>query len=449
MKERIGVIDPGGRGHAVAAAYADDPRIEVVHVFPGNEFMEVGRKGRIITHPDIGVKDASGIAFFCFANSITLADVAQDDAVEAGVADALRSVNVLTVGPSREASEIEWSKRRGRELASKIGLNQPHYVVCHSQEEGYAAINEWPFEKGFVKADGLAAGKGARPAKTKEEMRIEVLNMKSFGKSGQTFLLEEWLEGDDGTPGEEVSVFAISGKIVGFAQDHKRVFDNDEGENTGGMGCVNNPRVVDPEIEEQLQEMVSKTFQALDEEGTPYNGVLYMGAMLVKRQGKLVPYLVEYNARWGDPEAEVLLPLESNLFDLSLAVAVGEDLTNFDIQPAKQSRVAVAIASHGYPGTYKDVIGKEIFGIDEVRELKDVRLYGAGVKVQEVGSERYRYFASGGRLLYVVGEGENILEARQNAYGAASMIYVEGNNGHYRKDIGVRDVGRYYQQSTR
>ena len=195
----------------------------------------------------------------------------------------------------------------------------------------------------------------------------------------------------------------------------------------------------------RIKNMFDRSFQALIDDGHPYNGVMYKGLMLVTRKGRLTVIQLEDNARWGDPEAEVLLPLKSNLLDLSIAAAQGNDLGDFQLELAAKSRVAVTIASRGYPGDYKWVNDKEIFGVDEVRNLPKVRLYGAGIRADEVAKGRYRYFANGGRLLYVVGEGQDVLEARKNAYGAASLIYVEGNNGHYRRDIGIRDVARIYE----
>jgi phosphoribosylamine---glycine ligase len=448
MGERIVVIDPGGRGHAIAEAYISDPRVEQVHVVPGNDLMKVGHYGKIITHPELTTKDADQIAQLSVEYRATLVDVAQDDAVASGVADATRAAGILTLGPSRLAGRIESSKIYDRTISRVVGIKQPYYVACYSEEEGLKMINQFPFQETFIKADGLAAGKGVLPARNKQEMRERVIQMRSFGEAGRHFLIEEWLKNDDGTPGEEISAFAINGRIVGFAQDHKRVFDYDEGPNTGGMGCINSPMVVTPDIIQQVQDTFDRSFQALDDDGYPYNGVMYKGFMLVIRQGVLTAVQVETNARWGDPEAEVLLPLKTNLLDISMVAAQGSDLKDIQIEPVRTSRVAIAIASRGYPGSYKDVTGKEIFGIDEVRKLSNVRFYGAGVRVEEVGKEKYRYFANGGRLLYVVGEGDDILEARQNAYGAASLIYVDGNNGHYRKDIGIRDVARYYQQTA-
>lgn len=445
MAERVAVIDGGGRGHAIALAYLEDPRVEVVHAIPGNDFMGA-LNSKIITHPELTTKDSHQIGELCLKESITLADVAQDDAVAAGVASGLRRRRIPTIGPSEAAGKVEWSKIYTRELADRLGINQPQWVAFDNLEGGFDYINECEGVEVFVKADGLALGKGALPARNSEEAKTAISRMAEFGSAGRQYIIEEWLTGDDGSPGEEFSAFAIcDGKnfqMLGYAQDHKRVFDGDEGENTGGMGCYNNPSIITPEVDEEVQKMFGSVFRELTLMHTPYVGVLYAGMMNVAREGRQVPHLIEFNSRWGDPEAEVLLPLRSSLLDLSIAAANGE-LNDFQIDTGTTTRVAIAVASKGYPGNYDSVKGKRILGIEEAWGLDGVRIYGAGIKVEEVGRGS-EFRANGGRLLYVVGEGENIVEARQRAYAGVSSIYIEGNNGHYRKDIGMRELARSY-----
>ncbi|MBU1126815.1 phosphoribosylamine--glycine ligase, partial [Patescibacteria group bacterium] len=226
--------------------------------------------------------------------------------------------------------------------------------------------------------------------------------------------------------------------IIGSAQDHKRLNNFDEGENTGGMGCSAPPLVLSREMMASTKEkIIGKTIKGLQEEERHYKGILYFGGMMIKEKGQLVSYVIEFNARWGDPEAQVLLPgLTNDLFEVSMAV-VGGDIRNLRLRTDKNARVGVAGVSRGYPGDYEKVKGKQLFGLDEARKINGVKIYGAGIKRIDG-----KYYASGGRLFYIVGRGENVLEARKKAYGAMSLISVEGNNLQFRTDIGYRDVER-------
>jgi len=249
-------------------------------------------------------------------------------------------------------------------------------------------------------------------------------------------MIEKWLKGED-EAGEEFSAFIFSDgknyKIIGSAQDHKRVNDFDEGENTGGMGCSAPPLILTRELMKDVQENIfNKTIAGLNAEGRSYKGVLYLGGMVIKRAGKLRPYVIEFNARWGDPEAQVILPgLVNDLFAVSMAIARG-DIGKLKIQTDGKARIAVAGVSKGYPGNYIEVKGKRIYGLDKARKIDGVKLYGGSVK--RMGKKDY---ADGGRLFYFVGP-------RDKVYQAMSMVFVEGNNLHYRTDIGWRDRQRFY-----
>ncbi|MCL5090424.1 MAG: phosphoribosylamine--glycine ligase, partial [Patescibacteria group bacterium] len=287
----------------------------------------------------------------------------------------------------------------------------------------------------------LAEGKGALPAENNNEARERILEMAKFKEAGEVFLVEEWLTGDE-EKGEEFSSFAFcDGKnfqMIGNAQDHKRANNFDEGENTGGMGCSSPPLVLTKEIEKEIKEKIfSKVLKGLASEGRAYQGVLYLGGMIIKKKGKLCPYIIEFNARWGDPEAQVLLPgLKNDLYEVGVALSQGK-IHQLKINHDHKARVVVAAASKGYPGDYSQVKGKEVFGLEEVSKIAGVRLYGAGVK-----KEGCHFYANGGRLFYLVGEGKNVIEARSKVYEAMAKVYIEGNNLHYRTDIGWRDVGR-------
>ena len=253
--------------------------------------------------------------------------------------------------------------------------------------------------------------------------------MKDFGKSGETYLIEECIDG------EEFSAFAaLSDKkfqIIGFAQDHKRVFDKDRGSNTGGMGCSSPPMVVNSKVETQVKSIIKKTAYALSKLKRPYMGILYLGGM-VDKNGKV--WVIEFNARWGDPEAQVILPsVKNDYFELVSSIIKG---SMPKINKDNKYRVVVTAASKGYPGDYSNVVGKEIIGFDKL--FKKVTVFGAGVKY-----ENNKWAAAGGRLFYVLGEGQNITQAREMAYNALSLVDVAGNNLHYRRDIGYRDLERF------
>ena len=310
-----------------------------------------------------------------------------------------------------------------------------------SEEEGIRHISDHPEAPVFIKASGLAEGKGAIPAATRIEAVRAIKEMSRFGRSGNTFLIEQWLRNEDGTNAEEFSTFAISDgfrlKILGSAQDHKRVDDSETGPNTGGMGCSTPPIVLTNQLVSEIEAMFGTVISGLNAQGRRYNGILYLGGMLLGNGGGLKPYVVEWNARWGDPEAQAIVPgIKTDLFEMGLSVASG-DMRGLDISVDDKSRVVVAGVSSGYPGDYSAVNGKQIFGLEDAMAVSGVEVYGAGVSVRNG-----KYYANGGRLFYIVGEGSDVMEARVMAYSAMSLVSTEGDNLHYRKNIGWRDVAR-------
>ena len=263
--------------------------------------------------------------------------------------------------------------------------------------------------------------------------------MKNFGSAGKIFVVEKCLVG------EEFSSFAIvNGKkfqIIGHAQDHKTVFDDNLGPNTGGMGCSSPPMAITKKVEIQITSIFRKTIKGLIKIGRPYIGVLYLGGLIDKRKKV---WVIEFNARWGDPEAQVILPSIKNDYYNLIVAFQGQALKakTPKLRKDKNYRVVVAATSKGYPIDYSKVVGKEIKGISSLlghpeRSEGSIKIFGAGVK-----KENDKYVASGGRLFYVLGEGKNVAFARNKAYNALSLTYIEGNNLHYRTDIGYRDVER-------
>lgn len=426
------VVDAGGRGAALVHAYSKSPYVTKLIAVPGNDLMQINTKRPVKIYPDLTTTSVKEIIAICKKEKVNLVDVAQDNAVEAGLADELYKNNILCIGPTRAAGQIEWDKAWARDFMKKYAIPHPTYKTFHSEQEGIAYIKKQPEGKWFVKANGLAEGKGVIPGENKEKTIEAIKAMKRFGKAGETYLIEEWLEG------EEFSYFVLcDGKtyqFVGAAQDHKRLLNFDEGPNTGGMGCSSPPLVLTKELIKKVgTEIIEKTVQGLKKEGRPYNGILYLGGILVKNK----PYVIEFNARWGSPEAEVIVPsIQSDLFKVSYAVA-HQNLKRINVKRDKKTRVAVAVSPRINPSNQGGKNGREIFGIEEVQKMKDVILYGTRVK-----KVNKKYYVWGGRLLFIVGEGKNIIEAREKAYAAITRLHIEGNNAHYRTDIGWRDVER-------
>ncbi|HEX6977446.1 MAG TPA: phosphoribosylamine--glycine ligase [Patescibacteria group bacterium] len=433
------VVDGGGRGSVLVDAYAKSSHVKKIFAVPGNDLMYLNAHGKPVeTYPCLKTTNISDILKICEDKKIDLVDVCQDNAVEAGLVNRLQEMGILTVGPTREAGQIEWDKVWARELGKKIGLPQPEFAVFSLQEEAINFIEKSEDKPRFIKARGLAEGKGALPARNNKEALERIKEISRFGKASDTFIVEDWIFGDGS--GEEFSAFAISDgenvAYVGDAQDNKKALNFDEGEYTGGMGDVSSPLVLTPKLIEESKEIFRRAIDKLKEIGRVYKGILYLGGMVVNKVGKVTITIVEWNARWGDPEAQVIIPgILNDLFELSIQVAEGS--LKDEIRTNGKVRVAITGASRGYPGDYTWVKGKEIYGINDAQKLEGVTIYSAGIK--EVDKKHY---ANGGRLFYVVGEGKDVIEARARAYEGISRIHVEGNNVHFRTDIGWRDVER-------
>lgn len=447
MKERsvgntVVVVDAGGRGATLVDKYAQSEHVDRIIAVPGNDLMKINTDKPVQIYPQLKTTSIPEILEICEREGVNLVDVAQDNAVEVGLVDRLIERGVPTVGPTRDAGQIEWDKAWSREFSERHGIPQPFFRICLNQQEGFSFIQSQPDQPWFIKASGLAEGKGALPARNNEEALERIKEMERFKEVGKVFLVEKWLRGDDGSAGEEFSTYVFSDgrnyKVIGNAQDHKRVNNFDEGENTGGMGCSTPPLVLTPELMRDIEiGVIDRAIGGLHDEGRPYRGVLYLGGMAIRKNGSLSPSVIEFNARWGDPEVQVVLPgLINDLFEVSMAIAQG-DISGLQLQTDNKARVVVTGASKGYPGDYKEVRGKQIYGLDDARKIDGVKLYGAGIK-----EEDGRYYANGGRLFYMVGEGETVIDARRKAYEAMSVVSIDGNNLHFRTDIGWRDAQR-------
>ncbi len=435
------VVDAGGRGSALVDKYSQSPHVGRIIAIPGNDFMHVSSKKPVETHTNLKTTSLKEIIEISKKEGVSLVDVAQDNAVQAGLVDALLDEGIPVMGPTKAAGEIEWNKAFSREFMSRHNIPQPKFATFDSIQEGVLYLQRESDRPWFVKASGLAEGKGALPAENNSEAIKSIHELQKFGNASHTYLLEEWVRGEGGQQAEEFSSFAVSDgehfKIIGHAQDHKRVFDGDRGENTGGMGCVSHPLVIDEDISTQVEDIFAKTIKGLRDEGRSYKGILYFGGILVPEEGGQKVYAIEFNARWGDPEAQVLVPgIQSDLFELSNAVINGS-LDTFLLQSDNKTRVTVAVTAKGYPLDYSQVKGKEILRLEEAGKFPDIKIYGGGIKKVDD-----TYVVSGGRVFYVVGEGKDVLQAREKAYAAIERLHIERDNMHYRKDIGWRDAKR-------
>ena len=460
MKERstgntVLIVGSGGAEAALVDKYAQSEYVGKIIVIPGNDLMKQFTEKPVQLYPQLKATDRKEIGEICEQEQVDLVDLRQERAVENGTADLLIEKGISVVGPTKKAGRIEWDKAFVRQLGFDIGLPQPDFVIRTRGEldSALTLIDLEPNKQRFIKAAFLADGKGAKPAKDREEAKKAVLEITGT-EAGKTFLIEDWIKGDDGKQGEEFSLFIASDgehyRVLGNAQDYKRENNFDEGENTGSMGCNSPTSLMTPQLlKDSKKEIIEKVLFKLRERGTPYKGILYLGGMAIKKANRtyakypdefdLKPYVVEFNARWGDPEAQAILPgLKVDLFELGKAVSDG-DISKIKIGHDNKIRVVVAGVAKGYPREkeYSMVKGKQIFGLDEIRKIDGIKLYGAAIK--EIDG---KYHAWGGRLFYIVAEDKDIVEARRKVAEAISLAFVEGNNLKTRSDIGWRDVKR-------
>lgn len=428
------VIDGGGRGSALVKKYLESPLVSQVLAAPGNDLMQVGNSKPVKIFPSVKTTDIKNIKKIIKGNHVDFIDVAQDDAVAAGVTDAILKLGIKVFGPTKAAGQIEWDKAWARKFMKANKIPIPAYQICKSEKEGIKFIDSQKESEWYVKASGLALGKGVIFAKKNSDAKKAIKEMKTFGKSGETFLIEECLKG------EEFTSFAIVDDrnfiVVGHAQDHKTIYDRNIGPNTGGIGCNSPPMVIDKNIERQIQSIFKKTVEGLTKLKRPYLGILYLGGMIDKNNKVAV---IEFNARWGDPEVEVLLPsIKNDLFELENMVISG-DIKKLKFKKDKLYRIVVTACAKGYPTDISKVMGKQIIGLESLlnRPDKSFQVFGAGTKLVN-----NKFTVAGGRLFHVMAQGKNVHEARKIAYNALSKIQIEGNNLHFRKDIGYRDVNR-------
>jgi phosphoribosylamine--glycine ligase len=416
------LLGSGGREHALAWKLAQSPSCERLYAAPGNP--GIAQHADLV---DIDVADHPALVSFCRERAIGLVVVGPEGPLVDGVADSLRAAGIAVFGPGKAAAQLEGSKAFTKELCDAASIPTARYRRCASREAALEALSGFSLPV-VVKADGLAAGKGVIIAETAEEARgaVETIFDGSFGAAGHEVVIEEFLTG------EEVSFFALTDgtNVVPFgsAQDHKRVGDGDTGPNTGGMGAYSPATIFTPELEaEVMARIVQPTVDTLAARGAPYVGVLYAGLMLTPTG----PQLIEYNARFGDPECQVLMMrLEDDLVDLLLATAHGRLAGRTPPRLADAPAVTIVMAAKGYPGTPDKGAVITLPGTAE-----NVVVFHAGT-----ARDADALVASGGRVLSVTATAPRLAQAIADAYLTVDKIAFPG--GFCRRDIGWRELAR-------
>jgi len=421
---KILVVGQGGREHALLWKISQSKKVKKLYCAPGN-----GGTSEIAENIPVKADDLKGLVDFCKKKKIDLTIVGPEVPLAIGIVDLFEKENLKIFGSSKLASQLEASKIFMKELCDSCNIPTAWFGAFTDAKEAKEFVNK----KGapiVVKADGLAAGKGVIVAKTKEEAFIaidKILKDKAFGSSGDKITVEECLVG------EEASIIVISDgeNIVPLAssQDHKRIFDGDKGDNTGGMGAYSPAPVVTKEVfDTTISKIVRPAIEGMKKKGIPFKGVLYAGIMVTENG----PKLLEFNVRFGDPETQAILPrLKSDFLDL-IEKTIEGSLKDYKLDWDEKSCVCVVLASGGYPGKYEKE--KEISGINSASKLEDTFIFHAGTKMNN------KLVTSGGRVLNVVSLGDNIKNAIDKVYKACKEINFK--NIQYRKDIGYKAIAR-------
>lgn len=418
---KVLIVGQGGREHVLAWKLRRSPRVAEVFVAPGNAGTSLEA-----TNVDLAATDLQGIVKFAVKEQIGLTVIGPEAPLVAGLADALRKQGLLVFGPGKAAAELEGSKVFAKQFMRQHGIPTAEFRTFDAARDAFAYVEERPETPLVVKADGLAAGKGVFVCSTKAEALEalrEVAVKRVFGDAGKRVVVEERLDG------QEASILAVvDGKSIlplDTAQDHKAAYDDDRGPNTGGMGAYSPAPLVTPALMDAIVDKVLvPTVHGLAKIGRPFNGILYAGLMLTS-QG---PRVLEFNTRFGDPEAQpVLMRLRTDLFELLLAAAEGKlsriPALEWDPRPA----VCVVMAAEGYPGDYER--GATIRGLPEADALADVKVFHAGTKRRSDGT----VVTDGGRVLGVTATGDDLAAAKLRAYQAVKLIRWDG--AWCRKDI--------------
>ena len=418
---KVLVVGGGGREHTIVWKIAQSPKVDKIYCAPGN-----GGIAALAECVPVKATDIEGVVKFAKEKAVDLVMVAPDDPLVMGMVNALEKEGIRAFGPRANAAIIEGSKVFSKQLMKKYNIPTAGYEVFDNPADALEYIRKGTFPA-VIKAEGLALGKGVIIAKDLAEAEAgihDIMEDKVFGESGNRVVIEEFLTGP------EVSVLAFcDGKTVVpmvSAQDHKRAYDNDEGLNTGGMGTFSPSRLYDAaKAEECMKNIFLPTVNAMAAEGRPFKGVLYFGLMMTANGVKVI----EYNARFGDPETQVVLPrLKTDLVEIMEAV-IDERLDKIEIEWEDNAAVCVVLASGGYPVKYKS--GYEITGLDEIAKYDDLTVFHAGTKL-----DGDKLVTAGGRVLGITAVAENLDAAIKRAYEGVAMVTF--TDCHYRKDIGIK-----------
>ena len=423
------LLGSGGRECAIAASLAASPRCDTLFVAPGNGGMQA-----FCECVQLGIEDGAAVAAFAAEHACELVVIGPEAPLVAGVADAVRAAGISCFGPGAAGARVEGSKDFSKQLMMKYDLPTAAYGTFTDVDAALAYVRQQGAPI-VVKADGLAAGKGVTVAATLQEAEDAVRECFAgrFGEAGATVVIEEMLTGP------ECSILAFTDGITVLpmapAQDHKRAYEGDTGPNTGGMGVYSPVPIVTEEEHAAMVDVMQRTVAGLRAEGIDYRGTLYGGFMLTPEG----PKLLEFNARFGDPETQVVLPrLETDLVEVMLACA-NQQLAGIELSWKPDWAVSVVLASEGYPGSYAK--GLPISGIEDAAALEGVTVYHAGTKL-----EGGTFYTNGGRVLNVTALGGSFEQARERAYAACELISWEGKT--LRRDIGARALkGRSAWQS--
>jgi len=415
------VVGGGGREHALVWKIAQSPLVGKIYCAPGN-----GGIAKIAECVPIKAMDIEGMVKFSREKRIDMVVVAPDDPLAAGMVDELEKEGIRAFGPTKNAAIIESSKSFAKNLMKKYNIPTARYEIFDNSKDAIEYLSHQKFPI-VVKADGLALGKGVIIAQNFEEARdavCSIMDEKAFGEAGNRVVIEEFLIG------QEVSILAFTdGRTIVpmvSSQDHKRALDGDKGLNTGGMGTFSPSRIYTPEIAQYCMEKIFKpTINAMNMENRKFKGVLYFGLILTDDG----PKVLEYNARFGDPETQVVLPrLKSDLVEIFNAI-IDERLDEVEVKWDDRAAVCVVMASGGYPQEYRT--GYEIEGIEEAEKEQDIIVFHAGTRY-----ENGKYYTAGGRVLGVTAMDDTLDGAIKKAYEGVGNISFK--DAHYRRDIGIK-----------
>ena len=412
------ILGSGGREHAIAWSLCKDSKINNLYCSPGNAGTY-----KICKNIRLDIMNNEKILSFVKQNDINLIIVGPEQPLENGIVDYFDKHNIKIFGPSQYASKLETSKLFARYIMEKYNIPQPAFFECKNEEEILSVESKLGLPL-VLKADGLAAGKGVMICNDRSELNEAIEDMvysKKFGISSSKISVEECLKG------EELSVFAVCDgenyKIINSAQDHKRIYDNDKGPNTGGMGAYSPTPLFSKNLKDKVEKKILKPIlNAMKNEGYPFKGFLYIGLMIVENE----PYVIEYNVRLGDPEAQVILPLiESSVLEIFLS-SINGTLDKINIKLSSKFAVTIVLAAKGYPEKYAK--GMEILGLDQ---LNTNIVFHAGTQI-----EKNKVYSNGGRVLNVVSIDNDLKSSIDKAYKLIENIKFE--DMYYRKDIGSK-----------